>query len=575
MNHVSILDCTLRDGAYLIDKRFGNDTIKGIVDGLLRTHIDFIEIGFFQDNGCGDGKTVFRNSNDAKKFIPKDKKGCEFTVLADFSRYSLENLDEHDEDGVDAIRECFFKHERFDALDASRTIKEKGYKLFIQPVDILGYTDKELLEFLEVVNEIEPYCISIVDTFGSMYQEDLRRVFELINHNLGADIRVGFHSHNNMQLSNALSQEFARMTRGQRKAIIDGTISGMGRGAGNTPTELIIQYMVDKYNASYDIDALLDTIDAYMDNIKYRCSWGYSTEYFVAGAYGAHVNNIAYLSKKSSIRSKEIRFILNKIGKEACKRYDYDLLENTYLEMVNSEFDDRVNKQRIKKILGNRSVLVLAPGNSVDLYLKDIKRFINDSNPVVITINFLHKDIQSDFLYMSNKRRYQALKDAEGFSRVKKIFTSNFAEGECDDNTIMVSFYNLIKCGWESIDNSMLMLLRLLSDIGVEDVALAGFDGYETDPKKRNYLSDSMEILSVGNRATEINKEIAEMLEDFNNSRRNPKMNIRFITPSRFENILSETEKGAIMEKKSNGYLGGGHKVNYICLPRLRLEVAA
>lgn len=544
MSHVGILDCTLRDGGYLIDKKFGDNTIRGIIDGLIRTKVDYIEIGFFQDEGYGDGKTVYRNSEDAKRFIPKDKEGCKFTVLADYSRYSLENLDDYTDDGIDAIRECFFKNERFDAMNDSRVIKEKGYKLFLQPVDILGYTDKELIEFLELVNEIDPYCLSIVDTFGSMYQEDLRRVFELIDHNLGANIKVGFHSHNNMQLSNALSQEFARMTRGKRNAIIDGTISGMGRGAGNTPTELITQYMVDKYNAPYDIDALLDTIDAYMDNIRYRCSWGYSTEYFVAGAYGAHVNNIAYLIKKNSIRSKDIRLILNKIGKEARKRYDYDLLENTYIELLNSQMDDSENKLKIKEVLGNRKVLIIAPGNSVDIYISEIKEFIYNYNPAILTINYLPKDINVDFLYMSNRRRYQSLKDIEGFSKVRKIFTSNFRDEECDEKTIVVSFLDLIKCGWESIDNSMLMLLRLLSDIDVYDVALAGFDGYETDSRKRNYLSDAMEIMIVGNKATEMNEEIMEMLIDYNNTRRKPNMRIKFVTPSRFESVLPETWKG-------------------------------
>ena len=168
MCHVSILDCTLRDGAYLIDKEFGDEIIRGIIEGLIKTKIDFIEIGFFQNEGFGIGKTVYKNSKDAKRFIPKDKKGCTFTVLADYSRYSLINLDERTADGVDAIRECFFKHERLEALAACRSIKEKGYKCFVQPVDILGYSDKELIEFLEMVNEIEPFCISIVDTFGSM-----------------------------------------------------------------------------------------------------------------------------------------------------------------------------------------------------------------------------------------------------------------------------------------------------------------------------------------------------------------------------------------------------------------------
>lgn len=246
MNHAMLLDCTLRDGAYLLDKKFGENTIRGIINGLVKSRIDCIEIGFFQNEGFGEGKTVYLNSADAKKFVPQNKNGTLFTVLADYSRYSMDNLDECDGTSIDAVRECFFKNERVDAINNCKIIKEKGYKCFVQPVDILGYSDVELIEFLDLVNEVEPYCLSIVDTFGSMYQEDLHRVFEIINHNLVQTCKVGFHSHNNMQLSNALSQEFVRMTYGKREIVVDSTISGMGRGAGNTPTELIAQYMVSQ-----------------------------------------------------------------------------------------------------------------------------------------------------------------------------------------------------------------------------------------------------------------------------------------------------------------------------------------
>ena len=94
MQHAKLLDCTLRDGAYLLDKRFGDNNIRGIIAGLIKARVDLIEVGFFQDEGFGEGKTVFKNSADAKRFIPKDKGGCMFTVLADHSRYSIDNLDE-------------------------------------------------------------------------------------------------------------------------------------------------------------------------------------------------------------------------------------------------------------------------------------------------------------------------------------------------------------------------------------------------------------------------------------------------------------------------------------------------
>ena len=120
MKHTMLLDCTLRDGAYLIDKKFGDNVIMGIIKGLMSAHVDIIEVGFFQDEGFGEGKTVFKNSADAKRFIPDDKQKSMFTVLADYSRYSVSNLDVCTGDSIDAVRECFFKKERFDAIEACK-----------------------------------------------------------------------------------------------------------------------------------------------------------------------------------------------------------------------------------------------------------------------------------------------------------------------------------------------------------------------------------------------------------------------------------------------------------------------
>lgn len=541
MNHAKILDCTLRDGAYLVDKNFGDTTIRGIINGLVQAKVDFIEIGFLQDEGFGDGKTVFKNSADAEKFIPLDKQGCEFAVLADYSRYSVENLDEKKLQSIDAIRECFFKKERFEALEACKVIKEKGYKIFVQPVDILGYDDIELIEFLQKVNEIEPYCLSIVDTFGSMYQEDLHRVFEIIHHNLISSCRIGFHSHNNMQLSNALSQEFIRMSVGKREVVIDSTISGMGRGAGNTPTELVMQYMVSNFGYKYDMDALLDVIDGYMDNIRTRCSWGYTTSYFIAGCYGAHVNNVSYLIRKNSICSKDIRYILNKIGSQARKRYDYDLLERTYLELLESNIDDNSAMKRLKEKMANRKVLILVPGHTISSENNKIKKYIDREQPIVISVNFLPQEFQIDYVYMSNIKRYRYWQNNERFVNTSKILTSNIIDKNVQiENAEVVSFKKLIKCGsWENIDNSTLMLLRLLDSLSVANVALAGFDGYDTSSKNpQNYVSEFLESSSATLDAVKQNQEIEQMLENYGVTRTNKDITITFITNSRFAHIF-------------------------------------
>lgn len=448
MNHAMLLDCTLRDGAYLIDKKFGRNAINGIIAGLMDSGVDLIEIGFLQNEGFGEGKTVYKNSKDAEEYVPNDKKDTLFTVLADYSRYSIDNLDDYTGKSFDAVRACFFKKERYDVIDFCKSIKAKGYKLFVQPVDILGYSDSELIEFINMINTLEPYCLSIVDTFGSMYIDDLQRVFSLIDHNLIGSCKIGFHSHNNMQMSSALSQEFVRMSFGKRKVVVDATLSGMGRGAGNTPLELIAQYMVTKYNYNYDMDAILDVIDGYMDNIRSKCAWGYDTNYFIAGTYSAHVNNIAYLKNKSSIRYKDIRYILNKIGAQPRKRYNYDLLDSTYMNYINSDIDDSEVVARLKSELGNRNILVIAPGKTATAEVDRIIEYKNKNNAIVITVNFMYDAVASDYMYFSNVKRYQYWKSDRKFDSVKKIITSNITN-KPEPNELVVSFVDLVKCGWE------------------------------------------------------------------------------------------------------------------------------
>lgn len=538
MNKAKLLDCTLRDGAYLIDKKFGDIAINGIINGLLKANIDYIEIGFLQDEGFGEGKTVFKNASDAERFIPKDKGNAEFAVLADFSRYSIENLDSYTGRSIDIVRECFFKKERYDAMDVCRKIKEKGYKVFVQPVDILGYTDIELIELIELVNQVEPYCFSIVDTFGSMFEEDLIHVYSIIEHNLVTSCKIGFHSHNNMQMSNALSQAFLRLSSGKREVVVDGTISGMGRGAGNTPTELIAQYMVTKLGYNYDIDALLDIIDVYMENIRSSCSWGYSTPYFIAGCYGAHVNNVTYLTQKNSIRSKDIRYILNKIGAIDRKRYKYDLLEETYTEYLKSEINDTLSIEKLKDILREKNVVVIAPGKTAKDDQQAISEYIKKNKSIVICVNFVHDSIPCDYVYVSNVKRYKYWKDFPKFKAAKKIVTSNLEKELTENEEFVVSFTKLIKCGWEHLDNSTIMLLRLLDMVEPSSVSIAGFDGYSYDMNnKQNYVNECLELSNVNDNPIELNKEIREMFNDYVNTRK-ANIPIQFITESRFADIV-------------------------------------
>lgn len=539
MKRVNVLDCTLRDGGYLVDGQFGNTAIKGIIKGLTESGTDVIECGFLKDEPHKEGNTVFNNATQIRPYLPKDRRQASYVCLADFSRYTISNLEPYDGTSIDGVRACFFKKERYDVIGFCKKIVKKGYKLYVQPVDILGYTDAELLELIEMVNPIEPYAFSIVDTFGSMYKEDLQRVFYLIHHNLTASSSVGFHSHNNLQMSFALSQEFIEMTQGLRNVTVDATMSGMGRGAGNTNTELVMQYLNRKYNSGYDIDSVLDLIDNYVDSIHSTCEWGYSIPYFLAGSYSAHVNNIAYLTSKAGISSRDINFILNRIGSDARTRYDYDLLENAYVDYLGAIKDDTEEINTLRKALEGKDILLLLPGRSISTHKDMINEYCNEHHPVVISVNLLSADYPIHYAYFSNKKRYNYWKNASRFSQYNKIVTSNVVK-ESGDNELVVDFTRLVKCGWEQLDNSGILLLRLLDDLNVASITMAGFDGYSHNIGD-NYAQKIMEKTRNMVGAEDANRSVSSMLEDYKNTRIS-QCPVHFLTPSRFENIFERIE---------------------------------
>ena len=537
MKRVNILDCTLRDGGYLVDAQFGNTAIKGIIRGLTESGIDVIECGFLKDEPHENGSTIFNNAAQIIPYLPEDRKQASYVCLADYSRYSIENLEPYDGTSIDGVRACFFKHERYDVIDFCKSITQKGYKLYVQPVDILGYTDVELLELLELVNDLEPYAFSIVDTFGSLYKEDLQRVFYLIHHNLCANAQIGFHSHNNLQMSFALSQEFIEITQGLRNITVDATMAGMGRGAGNTNTELVAQYMNRKYSSGYDIDILLDLIDNYIDGFRGQYEWGYSIPYFLAGSHSAHVNNISYLSTKAGIASRDINFILNRLSAADRKRYDYDLLEKTYIDYLGAICEDKTTIRELKTRLSGKDILMLLPGHSIVTHKDQIDTYCQEKKPIVISVNLLSSQYTIDYAYFSNKNRYQYWKSASRFNEYQKIVTSNVTT-EANENQWIVDFNRLVKCGWDQLDNSGILLLRLLDLLDVASISIAGFDGYSHSKETNNYIQKDMEKQRNTLNAEEANSDIRSMLQDYMNTRISS-CPISFITPSHFESVIN------------------------------------
>ncbi len=513
MKNIKLLDCTVRE-APVDGLMFGEDMLMQYYTCMVRTGVDIVEVGFLKDTEYIHGSTYFNSTKDITHLLPKDRGNVMFVALIDYGRFSPERLEYFDGSSIEGIRICFKKHEWRGAIKVAEQIKDKGYKVFFQHVDTLSYSEEEIKEILGEVNRIKPYGYSIVDTFGSMYYADLNRVFSLIDDYLDKDIVLGFHSHNNLMMASALSQEFVNLGFKKRNIMLDATMLGAGRGAGNANLELVSVFLNKCFNCEYNLNEILDIIDGLIPRMLKGAQWGYSIPYFISGMHSSHVFNVNYLLSRHNIKSRDLTAIIDSLDERHKKQYDYDFLEERYIEYFSHDIDESVAIRKLEEILKGKNVVLVAPGRSAQTESEKINRYASENNSIVIGINSMLNDYSYDIVFYSNANRYhQALVSNKNFGQAIIVLTSNICSETFRDNEYIVSYNNLIKRGWKNFDNSMILLLRLISHFNVESVNIAGFDGYSS--REKSYADN---ILSVPNMSLQelelLHNETEDMLND-------------------------------------------------------------
>ncbi len=539
MKNVKILDCTLRDGGRIINCAFPDADIKDISYRLAASNIDIIEIGFLRDAQNVDYKgdsTFFTDVDQIRPFVDRTR-NTKYVAFIDFELYDWDSLKPFDGTSIDGVRVGWtkksFATQKEKIIHRLKEVKAKGYMLFVQGVNILGYTDRELLDILDFVNEIRPSGFGIVDTYGAMYVDDLDRIYTMVDHNLDENICIDFHSHNNYQLSFAFAQEIIRLSNGKRQILIDGTLHGMGKVAGNLNTELIVDYLVRKRNYDYNFDAILDLIDDYIRPIQLQYKWGYSVPALMAGIYKSHPNNVIYLTEKFRLATKDIKYIISMIDPQLRMRYDYDNIQRLYQEYNNTKVDDAQALETIKKLIEGRNLLLLMPGRSIVENKDRIFSYIKEHDAKVLLVNFVDEAyLQFDSMtFWGSNKRYKKYKELR--QKTASIVTSNV---EIDNkNDIIVNYDSYIDRTEEYSDNTSLMLMRVLQRLGITSYAIAGFDGFKENGSYFN--ENNYDEVRFKSKYDEINKALIKHLTKFSESL-DKKDSICFITPSIFKSIF-------------------------------------
>lgn len=510
-----LLDCTLRDGGYVNDWKFGFDGARNIIKLLTKANVDVVEVGFLRNVEEYDPNiTVYNLIEELNKLLPEDTGNTIYSAMAMRSNYDINKLSPYNGSGIEMIRITAHDYDIEDGMDFAREVKAKGYKLSINPINIMGYSDERILWIIDQVNQIQPYQFSIVDTFGSMKRRDLDRIVSLVDNNLDKNIRVALHLHENMSLSCCLAQAFIDKHL-NRPVAVDGSLMGMGRIPGNLPIELIADYCNDYTGKAYDIDYLMDAIQDYIAPIKGQPEWGYTPAYFLSARFNLHRNYSEHYLKKGDLTNKDINHILSQFDPLKKTAFDSVYADKLYEDYKNNHIDDAEDWDSLKKQLKGKDVLLVAPGSTVSEYTTEIKIYVQKNSPIVIGVNFIPDSINVDYAFFSNNKRFSNIEKIG----VKTIVTSNLPANESDFRIN----YNQVFGAFSQGCNSFIMALKLMKNIGVSSIAAAGADGYKEDGN--NYFSSDMKSsVAHGNK---FNLAVIDAIHALD-------VKVEFITPSEY-----------------------------------------
>ncbi len=237
---VQILDCTIRDGGYLNNWHFDDKVVREVYGTCSKAGVDFVEIGFrstekyFKKGQYGLWR--FSPEEDIRR-VTNNIKGAKLSLMADYGRIEPEDFCDAKDSVVELIRIAAHKNDLKSAIVLLEQIKKKGYKVSLNAMGYTNYSQSERNYIINLIKASYLDYIYVADSYGSLFPDQIGHIFEPLLEI--PDINVGFHSHNSLQM--AFANTLEAISCGVN--MVDCTIYGMGRAAGNLPTEIIISFL--------------------------------------------------------------------------------------------------------------------------------------------------------------------------------------------------------------------------------------------------------------------------------------------------------------------------------------------
>jgi len=495
--HFEILDCTLRDGGYCNDWQFSREMGREVYRALSKSGVDFVELGFRNPPGKADPERygLWRSSSEedlAQAVANID--GAKVAIMGDYTSVTEADFLDCKDSVADMVRIAVNKDNVFNAIELLDRLKAKGYLTSLQCMGYSRYTDAEKKELQAALTSCSLDYFYLADSYGSIFPFHVRELFEPYI-GLGS-FKVGFHPHNNLEM--AFANTLAAIEVGVD--IVDTTIYGIGRGAGNLPTEILLAYLYCQGVEGYNPIPVLNSVERYFVQLRKEHPWGYQLPYMISGVFNTHPNySKALLDRKEhSIeeiwRGMEYIQELNPVG---FKPELVDRLVSQGLLRAPEERIEAVEEQVPEQLpeapyLGRhegRDFLVLGLGPTLKSCKPQIDRFIEQYDPVVLGANFLDGLYVPHYHAFANQKRllsYAGTVSPDSRLLVGVNIPAELVAEHVDRDYEPLVFRDLLQADFD-IRNGVIMancrtvsvlLLGVAIAMGARRLFAVGLDGY-------------------------------------------------------------------------------------------------
>ncbi len=488
------IDCTLRDGGYYNLWDFPQDLVELYLDAMIDIGVDYVEIGLRSMQNTGF-KGAYAYTTESHLDSLKIPCGLKIGVMINASEL-LQDTSLHDclnylfpvvanDSQVQLVRIACHVHEFSKALPASTWLKDRGYEVGFNLMQVAERSEEELLSLAEQASSYPVDVLYFADSMGSMSPDQAVSIASCIRKSWAGPI--GIHTHDNKGL--ALTNTLAAL--GADVEWVDSTVTGMGRGPGNARTEELVLEIADNLSVKPNLIPLMQLVRRYFKPMQQDYGWGKNPYYYLAGKYGIHPTFIQEMLNDARYDDEDILAVISHLKIEGGKKFS-----NNALEIARSFYNaENGGTWCPVEALEGREVLLIGSGPGVLAHRGAIEGYIKRCKPVVIAMNTMSTIDETLIDLRIASHPIRLLSDCDAYCALPQPLVTPFSalsddlKSSLEGKTILDYGISVqsetfsVSKKYATLPSSLVMgyALAVSAAGNVNRVLMAGFDGYGSD----------------------------------------------------------------------------------------------